>query len=72
MAAGLKAAKAALRKEMRSRLAAISPADKVRQSKKVAEQVLADPVYRRARSISIFLSMADEIETEPILQDALR
>lgn len=71
-AAGLKAAKAALRKEMRSKVATISAEEKVRQSKEVIKKVLADPIYLQAKSLSIYLNLATEIETWDILQDALK
>ena len=68
----LKLAKAALRKEMRTKISMLTPEDKCRQSKSVTKKLLQDVWYINAKSISIYLHMDDEIQTLDFLKYALR
>ncbi|XP_067999529.1 5-formyltetrahydrofolate cyclo-ligase isoform X1 [Melanerpes formicivorus] len=70
--AALRAAKQALRGELRQRLRALSAAEKRRQSLLLTRKVLGHPKYKESRRIAIFLSMPDEIQTEEIIQDIFK
>ncbi|KAG7173031.1 5-formyltetrahydrofolate cyclo-ligase-like [Homarus americanus] len=67
----IKAAKAALRKELKAKLNSLSSEEKARQSVIVQQKTLQHELYKRSQRVSIFLSMNDEIQTEPILRHAL-
>ena len=67
----LKLAKGAMRKEMKAKISMLTHEDKCRQSKSVTQKVLQDVWYVKAKSISIYLHMDDEIQTLDILTDAL-
>ncbi|XP_042332286.1 5-formyltetrahydrofolate cyclo-ligase isoform X2 [Sceloporus undulatus] len=68
-AASLHAAKAALRTQLKHRLKALCPAEKGRQSRLLAAQVIQHAKYQASQRISVFLSMADEVQTEEIIKD---
>ena len=70
--AGLKLAKKTLRKEMKEIILRLSDEEKRKQSMSVTRQLLKDDWYIKAKSISIYLHMEDEIKTQDILKDALR
>ena len=65
------AAKAALRKEIKRVLGSLSLEEKKLQSKTVQSKLFQHEIYQRSKRLSIFLSMNDEIQTEPILKNAL-
>ncbi|XP_068249564.1 5-formyltetrahydrofolate cyclo-ligase [Palaemon carinicauda] len=65
------AAKAALRKEVKNILKALTTEEKFRQSKIVQEKLYENAIYKQSKRISLFLNMGDEIVTEPILLNAL-
>jgi len=67
----LKASKQILRKEMKQKLQMLTATEKEMQSRKVTEQLLGLPEYENAKSIALYLSMDDEINTEMILKNAL-
>ena len=69
-ASNLKNAKKLLRKEMKQILNALTEESKASQSATVTERLLSDEVYKSARSLSVFLSMPDEVRTTSILRDA--
>ncbi|TFK13169.1 adenomatous polyposis coli protein [Platysternon megacephalum] len=69
MAAALRAAKQALRAELKRRLRALSEAEKQRQSRLLSRKVIGHSKYQESQRIAIFLSMQDEIETEEIIKD---
>ncbi|XP_054025191.1 5-formyltetrahydrofolate cyclo-ligase [Dryobates pubescens] len=71
-AAALRAAKQALRGELRQRLRALCAAEKRRQSLLLTRKVLGHPKYKESRRIAIFLSMPDEIQTGEIIQDIFK
>ena len=53
--AGLKAAKAVLRKKMKERLTGLTAESRAEQSKRVTEKLLASSQYRTARSVALYL-----------------
>lgn len=67
----LKAAKSALRKQMKETLNSLSVEEKKRQSAAVTQKLLDSAAYQSANRLSIFLSMDDEINTGDILQHSL-
>ncbi|XP_030352718.1 5-formyltetrahydrofolate cyclo-ligase-like isoform X2 [Strigops habroptila] len=71
-AAALRAAKRALRGELRQRLRALGAAEKQRQSRLLACEVIGHPKYQESKRIAIFLSMPDEIQTEEIIKDIFK
>ncbi|XP_068615881.1 5-formyltetrahydrofolate cyclo-ligase [Brachionichthys hirsutus] len=70
--AALHAAKQSLRKEIKRRLAALSDAEKRRQSVSVSQKLFRHPKYASCRRIAVFLSMDDEVCTEEIIRDVFR
>ncbi|KAL2088992.1 hypothetical protein ACEWY4_015891 [Coilia grayii] len=68
--AALRAAKQALRKEIKKRVAALSDQEKARQSKVVSQKLFSHPKYNSSHRIAVFLSMHDEVRTEEIIGDA--
>ncbi|XP_072726157.1 5-formyltetrahydrofolate cyclo-ligase isoform X1 [Ciconia boyciana] len=71
-AAALRAAKRALRGELRQRLRALGAAEKQRQSRLLGRKVIGHPKYQESKRIAIFLSMPDEIQTEEIIKDIFK
>ncbi|XP_059035792.1 5-formyltetrahydrofolate cyclo-ligase isoform X2 [Mustela lutreola] len=71
-AAAVSSAKRSLRAELKQRLRAISAEERLRQSRLLAQEVMAHSQYQKSKRISIFLSMPDEIETEEIIKDIFR
>nr|XP_048723492.1 5-formyltetrahydrofolate cyclo-ligase isoform X2 [Caretta caretta] len=69
MAAPLRAAKQALRAELKRRLRGLSEAEKQRQSRLLSRKVIGHSKYQESQRIAVFLSMQDEIETEEIIKD---
>ena len=63
MSSDLKAAKKAMRREIRQKVAQISLDNKIEQSKIVTLKVLRSEEYKNATSLSIYLHMEDEIRT---------
>ena len=66
----VKTAKSLMRKEMKTLI--LSLTDRATQSRAVTRKILSDPDFVKARSVALFLSMKDEIQTEDILESALR
>eukprot|EP00095_Tigriopus_kingsejongensis_P011051 maker-scaffold23_size669530-snap-gene-1.26 protein:Tk11051 transcript:maker-scaffold23_size669530-snap-gene-1.26-mRNA-1 annotation:"5-formyltetrahydrofolate cyclo-ligase-like" len=67
----IKAAKGLLRPQMKAVIKTLSADSKLAQSEWVTKRLLQHPIYRSSQSIAIYLSMADEVDTLQILQDAL-
>jgi len=67
----LKASKQILRKEMKQKLRILSATEKETQSRIVTDQLFGLSEYKNAKSIALYLSMDDEINTEMILKNAL-
>ncbi|KAM6979670.1 5-formyltetrahydrofolate cyclo-ligase [Aplochiton taeniatus] len=70
--AALRAAKQALRKEMKKRVTALDDKEKLRQSHIVSLKLIKHPKYMACQRIAVFLSMHDEVRTEEILQDVFK
>ncbi|KAJ8925491.1 hypothetical protein NQ315_009329 [Exocentrus adspersus] len=64
----IKAAKAALRKEIEKKLVQLSSDEKQKQSKIVVEKLFNTPEFKSAKNISVYLSTDNEIDTEPIVK----
>ncbi|XP_060923850.1 5,10-methenyltetrahydrofolate synthetase (5-formyltetrahydrofolate cyclo-ligase) [Limanda limanda] len=70
--AALRAAKQALRKAIKTRVAALSDEEKRRQSLVVSQKLFRHPKYVSCKRIALFLSMHDEVLTEEIIKDAFK
>ena len=65
-------AKKALRKEIKSRLSSLDEATIAAQSEKAQNVLLSLSEYKKAKSLSIYLSMpASEAQTNLLVKDAL-
>lgn len=65
-------AKKALRKEIKARLSLLSESEITTQSQLAQQAILNHEAYKRARSLSIYLSMpASEAQTDLLVKDAL-
>ncbi|KAJ8247612.1 hypothetical protein GJAV_G00248290 [Gymnothorax javanicus] len=70
--AALRAAKQALRKEIKKRVATLGEEEKLRQSRIITQKVLMHPKYECCQRIAVFLSMSDEVRTENIIEDIFK
>ncbi|XP_056135007.1 5,10-methenyltetrahydrofolate synthetase (5-formyltetrahydrofolate cyclo-ligase) [Lampris incognitus] len=70
--AALRAAKRALRNDIKRRVAALSDREKLRQSRVVSTQLFRHPKYAGCERIAVFLSMDDEVSTEEIIKDVFK
>ncbi|KAF1387075.1 hypothetical protein PFLUV_G00101510 [Perca fluviatilis] len=70
--AAVRAAKQALRKEIKRRVAALSDEEKQRQSLVLSQQLFRHPKYVSCKRIAVFLSMGDEVRTEEIIKDVFK
>lgn len=70
--AALRASKQALRKELKQQLAALSAAEKERQSRVLSHKLFSHPKYIASQRIAVFLSMHDEVLTEEIIKDIFK
>ncbi|XP_013882859.1 5-formyltetrahydrofolate cyclo-ligase [Austrofundulus limnaeus] len=68
----LRAAKTALRTEVKRRVAALEPEEKRRQSQLLAQKLFKHPKYVSSQRIAVFLSMEDEVCTQEIIEDVFR
>jgi len=66
--AEIQEAKRQLRSHIAQVLSNLSAKEKKRQSDIVVEKVLKHPVFLKSQRISIYLSTADEVDTEPIIK----
>ena len=60
-----------LRGEIRRRLDALSPAERQLKNTAIAFELLHLPEFRRARTVMLFASLPDEVDTAPIIAAAL-
>ncbi|XP_041662839.1 5,10-methenyltetrahydrofolate synthetase (5-formyltetrahydrofolate cyclo-ligase) [Cheilinus undulatus] len=67
-AAAVRAAKQALRREIRRRVSALSEEEKRRQSAVLSLKLFKHPKYVSSQRIAVFLSMHDEVHTEEIIR----
>lgn len=70
--AALRAAKQALRREIKRRVAAVSEEEKQRQSLVVSHKLFRHPKYVSCKRIAVFLSMKDEVRTGEIIKDVFK
>jgi len=63
--------KAQAREEIARRLARLTPAQRREASERIRRFVAELPELRRAKTVLMFLSIADEVDTFPIISDAL-
>lgn len=70
--AALRAAKQALRREIKRRVAAVSEEEKQRQSLVVSQKLFRHPKYVSCKRIAVFLSMVDEVRTGEIIKDVFK
>ncbi|XP_010875094.1 5-formyltetrahydrofolate cyclo-ligase isoform X1 [Esox lucius] len=70
--AALRAAKQALRKEIKKRVAALDDPEKLRQSQVISKKLFKHPKYASCERIGVFLSMHDEVRTEDILHHVFK
>ncbi|XP_043101145.1 5,10-methenyltetrahydrofolate synthetase (5-formyltetrahydrofolate cyclo-ligase) [Puntigrus tetrazona] len=70
--AALRAAKQALRREIKGRVAALSDQEKLRQSRVVSQKLFRHPKYLSSQRVAVFLNMHDEVRTDDILQDIFK
>lgn len=70
--AALRAAKQALRREIKRRVAAVSEGEKQRQSLVVSQKLFRHPKYVSCKRIAVFLSMEDEVRTGEIIKDVFK
>ncbi|XP_060898919.1 5,10-methenyltetrahydrofolate synthetase (5-formyltetrahydrofolate cyclo-ligase) [Labrus mixtus] len=68
----LRAAKQALRREIKRRVSALSEEEKLRQSLVVSQKLFRHPKYVSCQRIAVFLSMHDEVRTEEIIRDVFK
>ncbi|RVE51390.1 hypothetical protein evm_003945 [Chilo suppressalis] len=61
-------AKALLREQIATRIAALSNEEKKRQSKIVFDKLINHPYYKASNRISLFMSTDQEIDTAPIIE----
>lgn len=61
------ATKAELRRELRARVAALSPAEKLRQSAALCERLLKDPELESVKILGVYLALPDEPDLSPAL-----
>ena len=64
--------KEATRQAVRGAIAALSDEERANASRQIARRVTSLKEYQYARTVLLFLSMPDEVDTGPILLDALR
>ncbi|MGH0137112.1 UNVERIFIED_CONTAM: hypothetical protein FKN15_036556 [Acipenser sinensis] len=67
--AALRAAKQAMRIELKKRISQLSDQEKLRQSHIVTQKLIKHPKYQSCQRIAVFLSMHDEVQTEEIIED---
>ncbi|XP_036951808.1 5,10-methenyltetrahydrofolate synthetase (5-formyltetrahydrofolate cyclo-ligase) [Acanthopagrus latus] len=70
--AAMRAAKQALRREIKRRVSALSVEEKRRQSVLVSQKLFRHPKYVSCKRIAVFLSMDDEVRTEEIIKDVFK
>ncbi len=64
--------KAKLRNELRLKAKALDVRQREDQGKKILAQLLQHPRFLKARTVFTYLSMETEVETQPLLNEALR
>ncbi|XP_072237219.1 5-formyltetrahydrofolate cyclo-ligase [Leuresthes tenuis] len=70
--ATVRAAKQALRREIKVRVAALSAEEKRRQAVLVSQELFRHPKYKSSQRVAVFLSMDDEVCTQDIIKDMFK
>ncbi|KAG8001664.1 5-formyltetrahydrofolate cyclo-ligase [Nibea albiflora] len=70
--AALRAAKQALRKEIKRRVAAVTEEEKLRQSLVLSQKLFKHPKYVSCKRIAVFVNMDDEVRTEEIIKNIFK
>ncbi|XP_060560173.1 5-formyltetrahydrofolate cyclo-ligase-like [Ruditapes philippinarum] len=68
----LKQAKAALRAELKARLAAMTNVDRKLQSNTITQMLTLTPEYQTSKRVCLYLSMPEEVNTYGIMKHALQ
>ncbi len=63
--------KTELRRRLRSAMAALSGADRSAGAGVVVQQISLEPRWRRARTVMLFIPLADEVDIFPLVDQAL-
>lgn len=64
--------KTLLRRQLRAALAALTSAEREAASDQVVQRIGADPRWRAARTVMLFIPLADELNILPLVDRALR
>ncbi|MDQ0222052.1 5-formyltetrahydrofolate cyclo-ligase [Streptococcus moroccensis] len=64
--------KSRLRQEALTKLKALSPDEKVIKDQQLAKAFLASSVYQQSQNLALFLAMPFEIDTDKIIEQALK
>lgn len=59
------------RSEVKRRIDALSPGQRIEKSRRIATQLLRTPEFTAARVVMLFASMPDEADTRPIIDASL-
>lgn len=68
----LQSKKARLRKDLRKKCNALTGAQKLEQSRKVAEKLIRHPRFLKSRKILVYVSLPSEIDTLLLLKEILK
>ncbi|XP_066911810.1 5-formyltetrahydrofolate cyclo-ligase-like [Clytia hemisphaerica] len=63
----LQSAKQALRKDLKARLRKMTKEERINQSKTIFEKLTSTEVFKKSRTLSLYLSMSSEVHTNDIL-----
>ena len=63
----LQSAKQALRKDLKSRLRKMTKEDRINQSKTIFQKLISTEVFKKSRTLSLYLSMPSEVHTNDLL-----
>ena len=61
-----------LRREMLQKRRQLSEEQRERLSRKILEHLYREPVYDRSKTVMAYMSMPDEVQIGPLLEDCLR
>ena len=64
--------KASLRKLLREKAGALKPRERLRRSRAILKELLSHPRFSQARSVLTYVALASEVETRPLLEEALK
>ena len=64
--------KKSLRREIKFLLSAQSPEERDRKSRRIQEKLFEHAAFRKARVICFFVALPEEVDTRPMIEEALR